>query len=443
MTQSLKTWFSRIENFSEDPLERARRGNYRFISVLILALCLAALGTVRQVYSAYPGAAVTAMQAILAATAAFYVYVFFSVKKGTPPKGMGWAQCTIDMVTLGAMLSVSMVYAGPSHALTNSAVNTLIVAVALTALRLEPWLSVYSAGAGIAVYLTIYTYADTRALEVAGNASTGLPNVLMRCFLMFLMGAFGFVLARTLRREIARARELSQERDAICTAFGRYVDAGVVDRVMSGDLKLSAEYRTISVLFVDIRNFTQLSESGHPGAIFRKLSETLDAFSVEVQREGGIVNKFLGDGLMAIFGAPVVQHDHARRAVNAALQIEEAARIRREDGRFPELFVGIGVHCGQAVVGDLGGERREYTAIGDVVNVASRVEAANKELGTNILITDAVMPHVGTDVTLKPYLDVALKGRAASVDLYQVRPLSWSFDEKSNSKTISATAKAN
>lgn len=137
---------------------------------------------------------------------------------------------------------------------------------------------------------------------------------------------------------------------------------------------------------------------------------------------------------MAIFGAPEHQADHPRRAVRAALQIEEAARVRREDGRFSDLTIGIGIHTGEAMVGDLGGHRCEYTAIGDVVNVASRVESANKTLNTTILITDAVMPSVSNEVTLKPHLDVALKGRAASVDLYQVRPLSWSLGEISSKK---------
>ncbi|MEO6576904.1 MAG: adenylate/guanylate cyclase domain-containing protein, partial [Polyangiaceae bacterium] len=186
---------------------------------------------------------------------------------------------------------------------------------------------------------------------------------------------------------------------------------------------IEPERRLITVMFVDIRDFTRLSESTDPSELFRVLTEALDAFAIAVQREGGIVNKFLGDGLMAIFGAPEPQQDHARRAVRASLVIAEAARIRREDGRFPKLNIGVGIHTGYAIVGDIGGTRREYTAIGDVVNVAARVEAANKAMGTTILITDPVREAVGADADVRPAGPVKLRGRVAEVEIFELRAM--------------------
>ena len=169
-----------------------------------------------------------------------------------------------------------------------------------------------------------------------------------------------WLLSTTLREEIARAASEAQQRQIVRTAFGSYVDSRVVDRVLAGDIKVKPERRVITVMFVDIRGFTRMAESQDPTLVFRRLDEILEAFAIEVQRQGGIVNKFLGDGLMAIFGAPEEQLDHPQRAVVAALRILEAARQQRDDGRFPGLAVGVGIHTGEAVVGDIGGARREY-----------------------------------------------------------------------------------
>jgi adenylate cyclase len=238
-----------------------------------------------------------------------------------------------------------------------------------------------------------------------------------RLGVLALIGVLGFVLAGTLKREITQAAEEARVRAAV----GSYVDRRVVKRVLAGDLKMEPERRNITVMFVDIRNFTGLTESSDPAQLFAMLNETLDAFAAIVQRQGGIVNKFLGDGLMAIFGAPEAQADHPRRSVRTALLVAEEARKRREARSFPNLAIGIGIHTGETIVGDIGGKRREYTAIGDVVNVAARVESANKELGTTILITRAMKEAVGDDVDTRETQPVSLRGRIGQLELFEVR----------------------
>ena len=263
-----------------------------------------------------------------------YLYIFFRVRTGPLRPWMGWLQSTLDMMAVGAVIVTDLLNTGAPYAFTSGATTIIVFGVVLSSLRLMPYLAIYSSVLGVAVYLVAYAY--TYATMPAGDGFSRavlLPNIALRCLVVLMTGIVGALLSRSLRTAIARAISSMRDRERVHMAFGRYVDTRVVDRILKGDLKLTAERRSITVMFVDIRGFTRLSEAGDPEVLFRKLSETLDAFAIEVQREGGFVNKFLGDGLMAIFGAPESHPDHARRAVRAALQIEEAARQRREDVR--------------------------------------------------------------------------------------------------------------
>ena len=144
-------------------------------------------------------------------------------------------------------------------------------------------------------------------------------------------------------------------------------------------------------MFLDIRDFTAFAEKRSPADVVDYLNTIFgEAVDAVVQRHG-IVNKFLGDGFMAVFGAPIAEGNPCAAAVEAGLDI--VARIDRlaRDGRVPPTRVGIGLHAGPAVVGNIGSaQRKEYTVIGDVVNVASRVEALNKPLGSQMLVTEEV-----------------------------------------------------
>jgi adenylate cyclase len=175
------------------------------------------------------------------------------------------------------------------------------------------------------------------------------------------------------------------------------------------------------VLFVDIREFTPFSQQTHPDEVFRKLNLALAAFADQVAAHGGIVNKFLGDGLMAIFGAPLDDPDHALKACRAALGIAQVAASLRDSGAYPELRIGVGLHCGEVVVGDVGGvEHREYTAIGDVVNVSARVEAATKEVGAEVLVTDEVLRGLTGGVTPGRSFRTRLRGHDQELVLHEL-----------------------
>jgi adenylate cyclase len=158
---------------------------------------------------------------------------------------------------------------------------------------------------------------------------------------------------------------------------------------------LRGEEREITVFFSDIRGFTDFSHGRSPLDVVRLLNHYFGIVVPIIERQGGIVNQYIGDGLMVIFGAPARQPDHAHRAIVAAVQVIEELHRRQVEWAAmgqPEFRIGIGIHTGKAVVGTIGSPRRmDYTAIGDVVNTASRIESANKAFGSEILVSEATL----------------------------------------------------
>jgi class 3 adenylate cyclase len=176
-----------------------------------------------------------------------------------------------------------------------------------------------------------------------------------------------------------------QEREEIREAFGTYMDRGVVDLILSGDFPPEGVQVVCSILFCDVRGFTTYAENATAPQVIATLNEMFSVMVPIVERHGGHVDKFLGDGLLAVFGAPEFHVDHADRAVACAREIV-AAVANGGSG----LEVGAGVNTGPVVAGPLGGAGRlNFSVIGDVVNVAARVEAATRETGDDVLFTDA------------------------------------------------------
>ena len=153
--------------------------------------------------------------------------------------------------------------------------------------------------------------------------------------------------------------------------------------MIKSDVQLGGEEKEISILFTDLRGFTSLSENRAPGDVLDFLNEYLTRMTAVIDRHGGVVDKYIGDAIMALFGAPLELPDHATRAVACALEmIEELEQCNNafHARGWPQLAMGVGVHTGKVVVGNMGSkDRLNYTAIGDGVNLASRLESATKE----------------------------------------------------------------
>jgi adenylate cyclase len=207
-----------------------------------------------------------------------------------------------------------------------------------------------------------------------------------------------------------------QERERLREAFGAYVDPRLAERVLVEGTELGGEEVEVTVLFVDIRDFTAFAERASAAEVVRQLNDFYGLIVPVIARHGGHANKFVGDGLLAVFGAPAHLDDHADRAVRAAVQLVDCTRERFGDA----LRVGVGISSGPVVAGTIGGGGRvEFTVIGDTVNTASRVEAVTRETGDDILLTDATRCLLALDhgrLVERP--TVELKGKTERVRLY-------------------------
>jgi adenylate cyclase len=222
------------------------------------------------------------------------------------------------------------------------------------------------------------------------------------------------------------ARSL-REKEMIKRAFSRYVAPEVVEEVLKDPehAMLSGERREATVLFCDIRGFTSMSERLTPEQVVNLLNEFYTLMIETVSKHDGTLEKFLGDAVMAVFGAPIAHPDHAARAVLTALDMRAAvadlAKRRREQGLAP-FEVGIGVSLGEVVAGTVGTEERmEYTVIGDSVNVASRLQDRAK--AGSILLSRRTYDAVRDLVDAKALGALKVKGKEAEVEVYEVRGL--------------------
>ena len=214
-------------------------------------------------------------------------------------------------------------------------------------------------------------------------------------------------------------------RERYRSVLDKVVSQDVATELMKGDVELGGENREITVLFADIRGFTSMTFGMEPQEVIQLLNDCMERLSRAVDAEGGVVDKFIGDEIMAVFGAPVAQEDHARRAVRAALQmrrgIEEVNRERMSSGKSP-LGLGIGMATGIAVAGNMGStDRLNYTVLGETVNLAARL--TDQAGAGDILVSERTRLEVGEELVATSVGSRALKGFGQEAHVYSVEGL--------------------
>ena len=217
-----------------------------------------------------------------------------------------------------------------------------------------------------------------------------------------------------------------RERDTIKRAFSGYISRQVLETIMEkGEIPaIKGERRRITVLFADIRGFTAIAEGMTPEAVVEMLREFFDRMVEILMRHKGTIDKFLGDGMMVIFGAPLDDPYQEQNAVMAAVEMQQELRNLgsqwEANGRRP-VKMGIGINSGAAIVGNIGTEdRMEYTAIGDTVNLASRLESASKDLGVEIVVSEHTYTAIRPLFQWKPAGTITVRGRTEPVRAYSV-----------------------
>ncbi len=224
-----------------------------------------------------------------------------------------------------------------------------------------------------------------------------------------------------LTRAFNEMGESLQQKERIQHAFGRYVSDYVLNQLLedADGGELGGSEREVTILFADVRRFTRLSEGMKASDVVSLLNEVFQLVSDRILAQGGTIDKFIGDSVMAYFGAPVPQGDHALRAVRAAVDIQEAMKTRNAAAGTTPVEIGIGIHTGMVVVGTIGSDRRtDFTAIGDAVNVAHRLEKLAAPGG--ILVSEAVQRRARGSCRLRFEGERQLSGRQEPVHVYAV-----------------------
>ena len=323
--------------------------------------------------------------------------------------------------TVEVMVAAS--YIDPVAALSMPPVFIYPLFIVLSALRLNFKLSVFTGAVAALEYTLIALIYTGKGGPELNPLLVSVPVQVTKGGALLALGIVTGLVALQIKRRMLDSYRLAEERNEVVNTFGQHVSPVVVDKLLERGGGLRSEKRNVCVMFLDIRNFTTFAEHRHPEEVVEYL-ESLFGFMVEiVSRHRGIINKFLGDGFMAVFGAPLSEGRDCANAVEAAREI--LARVEEEValGAVLPTRVGIGLHAGEAVTGSIGSTlRQEYTVIGDVVNLAARIEQLNKQIGSQLLVSEVVWEEAREEglTGAIPMGHVPVKGREAPTRIYKV-----------------------
>jgi adenylate cyclase len=341
---------------------------------------------------------------VIVGTTAPGLYDLFSVpfSEGKMP-GMQIHASILDSVLSGRFMKPAPIWAGVAALL----LFALVAGIGLMRFGVWPGLALSAATAAAFVVVAVMLFEQGLWLGMIEPASA------------LTLAAFGGVSYQYFVED--------REKRRVKRLFSRYVSKDVFDQLMSDPSKagLGGKRRSMTVLFSDIRGFTTFSEQGEPEAIVQQLNEYFSRMVHVVFEHRGTLDKFVGDAVMALFGAPLDDPDHAEHAVQAALamlkELEELNRGWAAEGR-PTLAIGVGVNTGEMVAGNIGSEAiMSYTVIGDAVNLGSRLESLNKQYGTSVIISDATRGRLQGRYDIRALGDVVVKGKSQPVAIFEIK----------------------
>ena len=240
-----------------------------------------------------------------------------------------------------------------------------------------------------------------------------LTTFLIQLLAMLFGYSYRFIIEDTNKKKIQKA-------------MGMYISNDIMKNVVKNidDVKLGGKRAELSILFADIRGFTSISEKLSPEEVTEILNEYFSEMEPIISKYKGVLNKFIGDAVLVIFGDPIYDKDHALNAVKCANSMLKRVKYLQEkwlnEGK-PKIEIGVGINTGEAFVGNIGSQNRlEYTVIGDAVNLASRIEGYNKVYKTKLLISSTTYEEVKGFAEVIKISDVQIRGKANKMDIYEV-----------------------
>jgi len=298
------------------------------------------------------------------------------------------------------------------------------VFIILTIFELEFKISVYAGLlAAIEFLILVFWYTD--------NLESQLPSELIilsnpylyigKALIMVVAGILSGLATRQIKIRMFSSFASLDERNNIEKLFGQQVSAEIVDELINSKYEVQSKRRFVCIMFLDIRGYTPFSEGKKPEEII-KFQNDVFGFMIEIiNKKHGIINQFMGDGFMATFGAPVSTDNDCQNAVDSAIEISNELNKKIKHGNMPDIKIGIGLHAGEVVTGNVGtSTRKQYSVTGNTVILASRIEQLNKKYNSTILISKEVLDKIKIE-KYKSLGEVEVKGRQKPIEIFQIK----------------------
>jgi len=295
--------------------------------------------------------------------------------------------------------------------------------IILSALELSLYLSIFTGAVAAIEYFLIALF-----LLHQPEKASGVPIIdfylpyLGKSIMLFASGVLAGVVTTIIKNHMIRSYNRLNERNHIEKLFGQQVSPHIVDELIRTKQEIISRHRFVCIMFLDIRGFTPFTENKSPHEIIEYQNNIFSFMIERVNEHHGIINQFMGDGFMATFGAPISHENDCQNAVAAAIAIINDVKFRNDKKMTPETKLGIGLHAGEVVTGNVGTSiRKQYSITGNVVILASRLEQLNKKHNSQILISKEVLDRIDSEgVNPKQLGLVEIKGRRDPMDIYQL-----------------------
>ncbi|TAL42214.1 MAG: adenylate/guanylate cyclase domain-containing protein [Chitinophagaceae bacterium] len=323
------------------------------------------------------------------------------------------------------MFLLSQHYDSPGKILHSPIVNIYFVFIILSTLRLDFRLSLFAgllAATGFFI-LSVHLIGQSEVNQPGGSFRNDYVIAVAKSTGLLISGISAAFVAKQIRQGINRSLKVAEEANKVVDLFGQQISKEIVDEMLQNDGDIKSKMMQVCVMFIDIRNFTKYAAGKTPVEIVKYQNAFFSIIVNVVSKHHGIVNQFLGDGCMVTFGAPAALKNPSEHAVRAAMEIQHELNKEITRGNIPLTSIGIGIHTGDAVTGNIGNrERQQYSITGNVVILASRIEQLNKVYQSQILISEEVNESItGSEVTNAEFLGkVDLKGWSIPVGIYKV-----------------------
>jgi adenylate cyclase len=311
----------------------------------------------------------------------------------------------------------------PATALISPIVFFYFLFIILSIFDLDLKLSIFAGFVASAEFLLLALFYYDQ-LTFSGDLAilNMFPLYAAKSLFLLMAGVVAGIVSLKIRKNIFSSYHTLQERNNLEKAFGQQVSKEVVDEFIKNNLTITSKEREATIMFLDIRDFSNFCEGKTPEEINKYQNEVLSFMIDIVKKNRGIVNQILGDGFMATFGAPVEDEKHTDNAVKAANEIIRQLNFNNEEGKIENTKVGIGIHCGEVVTGNVGTEdRKQYSITGNTVILAARLEQLNKEFNSSVIVSKDVIDNMNIkDIEYRSLGNVTVKGFANPIEVYKL-----------------------